>query len=337
MRLSSTTSSLFLATLAVSSSSTALAAPTEPNALDEAIDHSSSNLQLIAMAGRSGQVTANLGQTPSDTILATHVQEIIARTDLLETLGGLLGGLPVLGPILGPLLQKLASLVNGLGLPIDALQKDGADAQSVSSLTPDQIRTVAQAISDAHTRMQAAMAQDGSLHARGQIAQWDAVPSSPPSSSSSSDAASATSSSSSGVPMQRSQTAPATSGSATSSANGIIPTLPPLPIQPPNTPILPTVPIVPTAPKVTGIPIIVSLAPRMVPPVFIKAGQNKVEVSLSDGPATTFTANSSSTANLSSTATPTGSQATAFTSAAVANSTSTVFPSDSMFSRTHTM
>lgn len=64
MRLSSTSSSLILATLAVSSSSVALAAPTEPGALDEAMPHSASDLQIIAMAGRSEQAVSGLDPTP---------------------------------------------------------------------------------------------------------------------------------------------------------------------------------------------------------------------------------------------------------------------------------
>ncbi|PIL31335.1 hypothetical protein GSI_06033 [Ganoderma sinense ZZ0214-1] len=304
MRLSSTSSSLILATLAVSSSSIALAAPTEPGALDESMAHSPSELQIIAMSGRSEQVASGLDPAPtseSDPIPAVMVEEMLARRGLTDILA-VLGGVPIVGPVL---VKLLGSLVNSLGLSLDAIQNNAVDAQSTPSLTPDQIRAVANVISGAHNNMQAIMAQQGGLNARGQIAEWDAVSSSPPAPSSSSNTSSATPSSTSSTP--------ASSGNATSNAGSTAPAAPVTLPVPPNSP----VPSAVTPPKVIKSPAFFAFASRMIPPVFIKAGQNDVEVSMSGGPAMTLTGNSSSTV------TPAGGEATTLASATAVNSTST--------------
>lgn len=246
------------------------------------------------------------------------VQDMLARRGLLDTLGGLLSGLPVVGPILAPLLKTLSSLANGLGLSLDAVQNNAVDGQSTPALTPDQIRMVANAISVAHDHMQVVMAQQNGLHARGQIVEWDAVSDPPSASSSGSSAASAT-------PSSASTSANSTSsGSATSSSGSATPTGLPapngLPANPPNTPSVPAA--APPAPKAPAVPGLLKLASRMISPVFIKAGQNKLEVSMSGGPATIFTGNSSSP---TTTATSSG-DVTTFASTTTANATSTAGP-----------
>ena len=64
MRFSTTSSSLLLATLAISASSTALAAPTEPEAGEQAmVPSSSSNFRSIAMLGHRDTARVAVGES----------------------------------------------------------------------------------------------------------------------------------------------------------------------------------------------------------------------------------------------------------------------------------
>ncbi|OJT09583.1 hypothetical protein TRAPUB_13960 [Trametes pubescens] len=125
-------SSLFLATLAISSSSSTLAAPTEPGSLDTTAPPSSSSFRSLAMIGREDGISFNAGEN-------SHGQMGTDRRDLLG-LGALLdglGGLPVVGPLLAPIIKALEPILGPL------LGKGGAAAEEVASLTQDQVTQIA--------------------------------------------------------------------------------------------------------------------------------------------------------------------------------------------------
>ncbi|EJF67289.1 hypothetical protein DICSQDRAFT_165119 [Dichomitus squalens LYAD-421 SS1] len=337
MRLSTTSSSLFLAALAMSSSSAALAAPTEPDAGEHAmVSSTSSSMRSIVMAGRAETADVHVGDvsfggTNHVGANAPHVELHHDRRQF-ESLLPTLEGLPVVGPILTPLMNKILA---ALGLQ----QKGATGAESVQPLTAHQMRLVAQAISDAHEQMQTvsrAAVPVENLAARGTIAEWEAV----------ADQASSASASDAMSTMQRSQTAPSTHpslpvGLPISLPIGLpisppvappsLPVAPPslpssLPVTPPNLPISP--PISPSIPNAAGkLPSLIN--PRAVPPMFVgvKAVDGKFEVSVGTGPATTYTEDSSSTT------TATWDSSTTASSEPTSDSTSTVSSSGALFAR----
>ncbi|KAH9849204.1 hypothetical protein C2E23DRAFT_862064 [Lenzites betulinus] len=143
MRISQS-SSLFLATLAISSSSSTLAAPTEPGSLDTTGLSSSSSIRSLAMAGRAGDsMSLDFGgpahQANSATVTDTSIHLSHDRRDLLGPLLSLLDGLPLgLGSIIQNILQAL-------GIP------GGGDAaiESVSNMGNEQLAAVKAALQQA--------------------------------------------------------------------------------------------------------------------------------------------------------------------------------------------
>ncbi|KAL1951741.1 hypothetical protein VTO73DRAFT_890 [Trametes versicolor] len=132
-------SSLFLATLAISSSSSTLAAPTEPGSLDTTGLPSSSSMRSLAMIGRGEGVSVNVAENSHGQMSTSLHMTRADRRDLLG-LGALLdglGGLPVVGPLLAPIIKALEPILGPL------LGKGGAAVEEAASLTQDQVTQIA--------------------------------------------------------------------------------------------------------------------------------------------------------------------------------------------------
>ncbi|KAI0354628.1 hypothetical protein OH77DRAFT_473241 [Trametes cingulata] len=238
-------SSLFLATLAISSSSSSLAAPTEPGSLDMSALSSSSSIRSMVMMGRDESFDVKMGQAPPGSLPATDTRMSLQRRQL-ESLLPILEGLPVVGGILAPLIQKVLGI---LGLE----QKGAAAVESV--VDPSQLDALVEALSEATSKIKNAKNSvtggappSGNKRALamayGEAMEYSTAPSNASftsqytmSSTATSSSQSATSVEAMGLPTpgvaHNLPIAPPTGN------NGTAPLSPPIPINPPNTPVAP--------------------------------------------------------------------------------------------------
>ncbi|KAH9837391.1 uncharacterized protein C8Q71DRAFT_757991 [Rhodofomes roseus] len=139
-------SSLLIATLALSSSSSSLAAPTDSdvNELSSSSSmhgiHSSSRRDSMNMHVSDGGINMNLDQDQPRPDRERH-RVYQKRLDL----GAVLSGVPILGPALAPLLPALEPIFAALGL--GAAANGGPSA--LLALTPGQVGQVQQAVAQA--------------------------------------------------------------------------------------------------------------------------------------------------------------------------------------------
>ncbi|OBZ78813.1 hypothetical protein A0H81_01378 [Grifola frondosa] len=141
----STSSSLFLATLAISSSSSSLAAPTEQGALEYSSFPSSSRMYSMATTPRRDIIDSDIshghsaaGGSHSIATGAQHAHDRRQLDPLLNTLSGLLG------PAFDPVLKALAPLLKALGL--ESAVSASSVENNLNAITPDQIASIKQAI-----------------------------------------------------------------------------------------------------------------------------------------------------------------------------------------------
>ncbi|KAI0654463.1 hypothetical protein C8Q70DRAFT_521252 [Cubamyces menziesii] len=245
-------SSFILATLAISSSSSSLAAPTEHNALERSAYPSSSRINSALVAARGDTYSMEFGnadnrhdgtsQSIADVKMSTHDRrQLGALLDVLD-------GLPVVGGILNGLLNNVFDLLG--------LEKKGAATveSTLSAVTPDQLQKLVGLFSGAAQQIQNATGSvvSGNNHARSVAG--DTLESASFSSSSTASNASYTTASSS-FSMQPSATSVEAMGVPTVPSgvpelpvsppvgkNGTAPASPQLPANPPNTPIPPGTP-----------------------------------------------------------------------------------------------
>ncbi|CDO73433.1 hypothetical protein BN946_scf185013.g68 [Trametes cinnabarina] len=272
-------SSFFLATLAISSSSSSLAAPTEQQAVERSGFPSSSNVHSGFMAARGDTFDMRVGgddDRSSQSMASLHMSTHQERQ--LESLIPILDGLPVIGGILQPLLEKLMGM---LGLQLKA----APGVESVQSITQDDLQALLQLFQQTTQKMTSAVtgAVGGAKSAR-RVMEMDSVGS-----------ASIASSfpTTSGTPFNASASSTMFSSSAAHTAtsveamavptppvgvpslpvalpiggknNGTLPVSPPLPTNPPNTPI----PVaVPKMPLPAGVAPPSGPIPRNAPPMF---------------------------------------------------------------------
>ena len=173
MKISSSSSLFLAATLAISSSSSTLAAPAEHGPAEFGALSSSSSIRSLALAGRGDDIRFSAGgpdighyeghfhdEDHGDGALAllysTHrhssncftgpiLNASIHRRGL--DLMGLLNGIPAVGPILSPLLQQVLDILGLQG-------KTSTAAEPVSSApTPAQLALIIQALSQAHQQV----------------------------------------------------------------------------------------------------------------------------------------------------------------------------------------
>ncbi|KAI0652525.1 hypothetical protein C8Q79DRAFT_104891 [Trametes meyenii] len=248
-------SSLFLAALAVSSSTSSFAAPTEPGTLGTSAVSSSSSIRSLAMLGRDDSMMVSV-QGPNQhqggaVVVSDHVAEMHSHhRRQLESLIPTLAGLPLVGPILGPLLDKLLSILG--------LAKGGAmaiEGALPSSLTPEQLEQAKVAMEEAIQKMTSSIggiANSGVNGTTTAIGVKREAANDPLSASTFSSAATVSASSSTSswpaTGWEAMEDVPTPSVGAVApkvttplgGTNGTAPASPALPVNPPNSPTLPT-------------------------------------------------------------------------------------------------
>ncbi|KAI0962146.1 hypothetical protein AcV7_001049 [Taiwanofungus camphoratus] len=150
-------SSLLLATLALSSSSSSLAAPTDGQGLADHDLLSSSSSGAISARGDSTNLNMGVGDTrihlgmhssPEQVARPVHGMHPVHDRRQLEGLLNTIEGLPLLGPILGNLIQTILAKLG--------LQQTGG-VTALDALSPEQIAQVQQAVSQAANSVAAAL------------------------------------------------------------------------------------------------------------------------------------------------------------------------------------
>ncbi|KAI0640089.1 hypothetical protein C8Q77DRAFT_1152992 [Trametes polyzona] len=280
-------SSFFLATLAISSSTSSLAAPTEPGSLDTASFPSSSSMHALAVAGRGEAVSFDIGgpnrpigndhRTNAEAFPTAemHMSHDRRGIDLL----GIIRGLPLVGDILVPVLQQILDL---LGINI----KGGVAIDSVEGITQDKAAAIAALLAGAAKSLQnvpsvATGAIGGAAGAVGGVAGGssagskraletsDATTSTSAFYTSQLPQSTSTMDSSSSLGEMALPTpagAPSLPVSPPVNNNGTAPQSPSLPVNPPNTPIAP--PATPKPPVPAGVSPPSGPIPRDAPPMF---------------------------------------------------------------------
>ncbi|KAI0334062.1 hypothetical protein GY45DRAFT_1334534 [Cubamyces sp. BRFM 1775] len=330
-------SSLILATLAISSSSSSLAAPTEHNSLEQSTYPSSSGLHSALMAARGDTYSMQVGGDRHDGTSQSiaNIQMSTHERRQLESLLPLLGSIPVIG---GP----LSSLIDGILATLGLQEKGAAAVESLSSgLTADQTQKILALLGSVTQQIGNATGNavngvvGGNNRARSDAG--DTLGSTSSSGSSTASNASYTSASSSFF-MQPSATSVEAMGVPTPPTappslpvappigqNGTVPASPPLPVNPPNTP---NTSNAPRPPIPAGVAPPSGPIPRDAPPLFygIKAADVSATPSASSSASMEPCASVSSTmasASASCTSIMTASSsATMMSSSAAASSTS---------------
>ncbi|KAI0368881.1 hypothetical protein BV20DRAFT_1053646 [Pilatotrama ljubarskyi] len=318
-------SSLFLATLAISSSSSSLAAPTEPGSLDMSALSSSSSIRSRVMMGRHDSFDLKMGEAPPGSLPDTETHMSMQRRQL-ESLLPILEGLPIVGPIVEGLMDKILGILG--------LQEKGAAA--VESVTdPSKLDALLAVLGEATKKLKDAKSSvtGGDASAGNKRALAMAYGEAMESSSTPSNASltsqyimSSTASSSSALPSATSIEAmavPPTPGpirnppvAPPAGNNGTAPSSPALPVNPPNTPTPSSGNMKPPLP--VGVPPPSGPIPRDAPPMFPAF---RAADASSMAPAATASCASASTGNSSCTPSMTASGSSAAMSGATTAST----------------
>ncbi|KAI0673802.1 hypothetical protein C8Q78DRAFT_651373 [Trametes maxima] len=145
-------SSFFLAALAVSSSTSSLAAPAEPGSLDTNVLSSSTSTHPVAWFGRDDSMTVDVHGTnhqAESVTFSDHSEMLDHHRRQLESLLPTLEGLPVVGAILEPLINKLLSalgLVKGGALAVEGIQPNAEQVSQLKSAVEEAIQKMAASV-----------------------------------------------------------------------------------------------------------------------------------------------------------------------------------------------
>ncbi|KAH9486423.1 hypothetical protein JR316_0000487 [Psilocybe cubensis] len=224
-------SSILLAGLAISSSSSCLAAPTGDGNHDVDISSSSSTSYASSSVAPAAYPTGVNAEERSDTIRqrAPQFNKLAARDDA-ATVMGMLDGLPIVGPLLKTVMSNLSQ--TSKALDVESNDSGQLDAQSMQALR--------NAVDEVTRIIQSATGQGGPGNAT--------LPNAPVSAQSDGDgsgigAAANQSASGSGAAPTPTQATAADDGpdttanvSTSSTSASATPSSPPMPGNPPNTP-----------------------------------------------------------------------------------------------------